>query len=237
MAANEIVTAFVDAAIQSLRRKDLMRLPLPDMPEEMRDTSIKPQDDWIGWKPIPSTVSDDELDALEREIGLAYPPSYRSFLKTSHFYELTEVGVRFARHPIRKWKAELRQEYQGWMPDRILGRGLIPFGSETFMDAGPVCFDATRPLSDGECPVVFWDHDSIDSDREIQPMFSSSSRMFQCLSLVATSGTNFVYHDPDDETASLPRKLELMQRFLSLDAEGAGGNARQYWTSWGVNPG
>lgn len=56
-------------------------------------------------------------------------------------------------------------------------------------------------------------------------MFSSSLKMFECLSLVATHDNAFI-HD-DDADAS-----QLMQQFLSLDPKGAGGVAREYCTSW-----
>jgi hypothetical protein len=89
-----LVRNYVGAAIAQLRRLDLMRLP-GKLPAQMRDPSIPPSDDWAGWKPIPSTVSDTDLDALERETGLAFPPLYRDFLQYQHFVALTEEGVRF----------------------------------------------------------------------------------------------------------------------------------------------
>ena len=73
---NPLVPKYVDAAVAQLRRLDLMRRP-GHLPDQMRDPSIPPSDDWIGWKTIPSTVADSDLDGLERETGLAFPPLYR----------------------------------------------------------------------------------------------------------------------------------------------------------------
>ena len=67
--------------------------------DEMRDTTIACESrGWVGWKIVPSTVTDDELNALEARLGLKYPPLYRSFLQTYHFYELGEL--RFCQHAL-----------------------------------------------------------------------------------------------------------------------------------------
>lgn len=231
-----IVTTYVDAALAQLRRLDLMRWP-GKVPDAMRDDSIPPSDDWNGWNPIRSTVTDADLDDLERETGLPFPPLYRDFLKYRHFVDLTEVGVRFERHLSNDWTKALRKAYfRSWPRERILDVGLLPFGSESQMDAGPVCFDSKHRRTDGDCPVVFWDHEWVGSEKEVRPLFSSSAKMFECLSIVASNDLSMVYHNKSDDPALLAKKRELLKKFLSLDPEGAGGPAREYWTCWGVTP-
>lgn len=231
---SQCVIEFVDAAIAQLRRLDLMRTP-GKLPELMRDSSTPSSSDWIGWKPIPSTVMDADLDSLERETGLAFPPLYRDFLQYRHFVGLTEEGIRFERHMCHDWQETLRKAYfHSWPRNRILDVGLLPFGAEALMDAGPVCFDTRHRIADGDCPVVFWDHEWVGSNKEVQQMFSSCRKMFECLSLVATTDFSFIYHDGDDDSSLLPQKRDLLARFLSLDPDGAGGPAREYWTCWGV---
>jgi hypothetical protein len=150
---------------------------------------------------------------------------------------LTEVGVRFERHLTNDWSKVLREAYfHLWPRERILDIGLLPFGSEAQMDAGPVCFDTKCRNAAGDCPVVFWDHEWVGTEKEVRPMFSSSARMFECLCVVATNDLNFVYHDDSDDPALLPKKRALLARFLSIDPDGAGGAAREYWTCWGVTP-
>ena len=129
---NPLVIGFVDAAIAQLRRLNLMRWP-GKLPELMRDASIPLSNDWVGWRPIPSTVMDADLDSLERESGLTLPPPYRDFLKYQHFVVLTEAGVRFERHLCHDWQETLRKAYfHSWPRERILDIGLLPFGDEAF---------------------------------------------------------------------------------------------------------
>ena len=232
----EIVRRYVDKAIEQLRSKDSMCTPDPHLPKEMIDSKIVPDNDWVGWKTIPSTVTDNDLDEIQKKIGLEFPPLYRVFLKYQYFYDLTEVGLCFCIHPINIWRFELKKLYQSWDTNRILGNGLIPFASETNMDAGPVCFDTRKRLPDGDCPVVYWDHEWIGTKNEVNLMFSSSLKMFECLTITASASTNFVYHDEDDPAEQLPYKKMIMSKFLEADSEGAGGVAREYWTSWGVVP-
>ncbi len=232
---NSLVTEFVDAAIARLRRLGLMRWP-GRLPEPMQDLSIAPSDGWVGWRPMPSTVTDADLDALEGETGLAFPPLYRDFLQYQHFVYLTETGVRFERHLCDDWQETLREAYFRSGYQSILNVGLLLFGDEAFMDAGPVCFDTRHRLADGDCPVVFWDHEWAGRTKGVRPLFSSCRKMFGCLSLVAATEVNFIYHDYGDDPSLLAEKRQLLARFLALDPDGAGRAARQYWVSGGVTP-
>ncbi len=230
---SEVVTRYVDEALAQQRRRGGMKVP-GKLPEAMRDRSIPPVDDWIGWKAIPTTISDADLDALEREAGLEFPPLYRDFLRYRHFVDLTETGVRFERHISDEWQARLRELYS-YSRKYMLDVGLLPFGWESFMDAGDACFDTRFRLPDGDCPVVFWDHEWIGTPKEIGALFSSSRKMFECLYMFAANDLDFIYHDPtDDDDALLPRKRALLAQFLAIDPEGAGGPARDYWTAWGL---
>jgi hypothetical protein len=229
----QVVRAYVDAALAQDHGFDWMCTPDPDVPPAMADASREAEDDdWQPWKAVPSTVGDADLDRLEGILQLRFPPSYRAFLMYRHFYELTEGGVRFEEHVVGRWEDALRALYASWDPARIVGMGLIPFGAETFMDAGPVCFDTRRRGDDGECPVVFWDHEAVGTENEVRPLFSSSATMFRALRFLAENGTGFLRHRESDGPEAVSEKARLMRRFLAIDPDGAGGPARGYWTAW-----
>ncbi len=237
MSQQSVTSQYVDAAIKNLRQDDMLRCSDPNMPAEMRDPERSTRDGWLAWKPISSTVTDDDIFDLQAHFGGKLPPPYVALLKHVHFYDLTERGVRFQRHIVGEWKERMVDGYETYQQHFPSGSHLVPFGAETFMDAGPVCFDFNNRHPNGDCPIVFWDHEWVNTDKEIQPLFSSAQKMFESLLLVATSNIDFCYHDPDyDPAYILPQKQKLLAEFLAIDPNGAGGPARDYWTCWGVTP-
>lgn len=229
MAKKHICQQYVEAAVDWLRRQGLMTFP--DVAEEMKDQTKVTSGKWSTWKPIKSKVTDEELDELEEFLELKYPPAYRQFLKTSHFYGLSEHGVDFGRHPVDTWRDVLTDLYSAADPERTISAGLIPFGRECFEDAGFVCFDTRARSSDGDCPVVYWDRSRVGSTAEINPMFSSSTKMFECLLFAAKQDVDFMYPSEEDDEATLAKKRKIMADFLAIDPAGAGKAARKYWTS------
>ncbi len=229
-----VVTTYVDEALAQLRRLGLMRSPVAVSPA-MQDRSVASSGNGSAWTPIPSEVSDADLDELEAESGIKYPPLYRDFLRYRHFVELTSLGIAFRRHLPGTWRETLRSSYfQEWRRERIVDVGLLPFATETLAEAGPVCFDTRVRSGGGDCPVVFWDHEWVDTDREVRPMFSSTRKMFECLTLVAQTDFDFFDASSRDDAQRTEEKRDKLRMFLALDPFGAGGNARTYWTRWGV---
>ena len=231
------IAEFFDASTSGAN-KALMWVPDNDVPEEMRvDGEPAPSRGYVAWKLIRSTVTDDDLDGLERAYGIRYPPIYRAFLKSYHFYDLAEFGVRFFRHILHRWEQDLRNVYDMEIHRSLLAQGLIPIGSEAFMDAGTVCFDTRQTQPNGDCPVIYWDHAWRGTEKECCPLFSSGELMFAALAFAAYANGNFAYHDAcEDDPSTLPLKKKKMTVFLDIDPEGAGGVARDHWTRWGVNP-
>lgn len=232
---DELVPTLVDAAIARLRRMDMCRTPLPNMPEAMRDHDIPTTNDWLGWKPVASTVTDADIQELERKLNLQFPLLYKQLLQYHHFYDLGIQGVGIESHPVDTWRKTLNNLYKAYEPERIVGLGFLPFGSECFLDAGLLCFD-TRQMSNGDCPVVYWDHEEFETDEEIQPLFSSAQAMFRCMRVVTQFDFGFFHHFPDESPRLLEDRQQALGLFLAQDPLGAGGVARHYWTSGGVTP-
>jgi hypothetical protein len=235
MTTPTLATHFIDTALATLRRKGMACIPHPNMPEPMRDHNVATVDDWIPWKPIASTVTDDDLRDIEKELSLPLPDLYRSFLRHKHHFDLWSPGVRFPAFPVDQWRKELRMLHTAFEPERTVGQGYLPFASEEFCDAGLICFDTHR-MQDGDCPVVYWDFESVETDEEYRPLFSSASAMFRCLTVAAEQEFNIFYHYPEDPPESLPVRKHALRRFLEKDPQTAGSIARHYWTCWVVNP-
>ena len=91
-------------------------------------------------------------------------------------------------------------------------------------DGGPICLNLASTAPDGDCPVVFVDHET--GERTV--VFSSTARMFDCLAMAAATATD-IFSGRMAEGASLEERRELARSFLALDASGAGGPGRAFW--------
>ncbi len=151
---------FVDYALESWHQGGLMFWADSDMPVEMRDEKRMIVDDSIPWKPIPSTVSAGDLEALEERIELRYPALYKEFLRYQHFYEFwPEQQINFFPHVLAEWKDRLLAGYfQSWEPAKLIGRGYVYFAD--YSDWGILCFDTNNQRTeDKDCPIVLIDHE------------------------------------------------------------------------------
>jgi hypothetical protein len=229
------ISKFVEAALSELRESDLLWTPDPLLPARMRDLTRSSDNDWQPWKPIASEVTEQDILDLQTHFKCSLPPAYARFLKHSHFYELCVTGVDFAPNVVGRWKQELIALYDSYRQLLPKNSNLVPIGRESLMDAGPACLDIATQQADGDCQVVFWDHDACESSSQTQLIFSSTTKMFECLHFAVIQSIGFVCHDPEfDSAEDLPKKQLLLDQFLRIDPDGAGGPGQDYWTSWGV---
>ncbi|MDO7888220.1 SMI1/KNR4 family protein [Hymenobacter cheonanensis] len=138
---------------------------------------------WIPWKPIPSTVTERDIQELEDSIGLRYPDLYKEFLRYKHFYEFwSEQEINFFRHGIYEWKDTLLKAYfASWDPTKLIEKGYIYLAD--YSDWGIICFDTNnqRP-EDNDCPVIMIDHDLLyDEPLPLTTLYPSFEAMMRSL--------------------------------------------------------
>ncbi len=122
-------------------------------------------DDWAVWKPVPSTITDVQMDELQQEFQLQLPPRYRAYLKAYHLLDWqllnrqTEHGYpgscssfMFPSLDTAQGLSEVKRLIQQW--EIFKDTGYIPFaiGED---GQGIVCFDTFRQDTDGDCPIVW----------------------------------------------------------------------------------
>lgn len=102
-------------------------------------------------------ASPEEVQEAERELSVVLPDSYRAFLGEFGWgafahWELYGLGADVPSHlHLVRITLEERREFHPLTPPHlvpVLNNG----GGDLY------CLDTSR-LVDGECPVVFWDHD------------------------------------------------------------------------------
>lgn len=158
----EWLEKIIDARLQKMASEYPLRIP-GEIPPEMQDKSVEPQNDWNGWKPVNSPVTDGDIDELENRINHAFPKSFRHYLKYKCFYDLKieDHAVNLFRLlPDKKLSILETHILKYCYPELIIGRHYIYFAD--FHDYGLLCFDANQPRPDNEYPVVCIDHENME---------------------------------------------------------------------------
>lgn len=152
-----IITGIIDKYLQKWIDMGLNKTPV-DVEPEMADASGEDEEGYTTWYPIDSTVTDEDIGALEVTLGHALPPSYKVFLKHKHFYEFYIDEAHFTNQQIRGWKTNLtKKAFNSWPQELLINKGYLPF--VRWSDWGELCFDTNQNVKDNEYPVILWDHD------------------------------------------------------------------------------
>lgn len=113
------------------------------------------------WRLLPSPVSDEDLAALERDLGVTLPATQRAYLQArAHLFQQVYDSVHgeaigLPEMPVDRPLSDLRADVKAWAP--LLGAGYLPVA--TFGDGyGPICADLG---ASGEPPVVWFEHEEL----------------------------------------------------------------------------
>lgn len=168
MTVNEDVV-FVGQLLDAYTINALRMSVAADAPD---DTGVPPEmqvgevnaDGWVEWQVLPSTLNEADLGALETEFGERFPPLFRAYL-LARFHLFDQVQSRrynqqilMTDTPAGNPLGPLRALLLACRP--LIDAGFVPFAQ--WGDGwGPVCFDSVQRGLDGECPVVWMDHEEL----------------------------------------------------------------------------
>lgn len=163
---------------------------------------------------------------LEMTLGAELPPLFKRWHDRQYTLDVDAGVARLCGapcdDPLRPLRALLLESPQ---IDRIRRHGLLPFGDEAMLRAGPLCFDTRRPVDGADWPVVYWDYDWAgaaardDAEKAVGPaIFSSFEKLLRC-----------AVHWMEGEPGERPRRIA---EFFEIDPAGAGGPGRTYWEAW-----
>lgn len=133
------------------------------VPPVMQVGEVDP-DGWVDWRVLPSTLRESEVTALEQEFAVQLPPIFRAYL-LARFQLFDQVhSERYKRlilmtdTPAGRPLKPLRELLHAWRP--LIDGGFVPFAQ--WGDGwGPMCFDSLKRANDGDCPVVWMDHEAL----------------------------------------------------------------------------
>ena len=133
------------------------------VPKEMIDKSIETEEDYIGWRAIPSTITKEDLAILELDLNCKLPESYKAFLRYKYFLELrlSDIAIRFPKHlPNSKLKVLKKLNLEFHLPQKLISKGYFCFAD--FHDYGILAFNTNIPKDNNEFEVVVIMHDNLD---------------------------------------------------------------------------
>jgi hypothetical protein len=171
---DKLITEIVDTYLKDAIDSGVNKLPGVIAPE-MQDPSAMGDSEWKTWMPINSKATDKEIAELEVAIGHKLPVDYIFFLKYKHFCELYIGEARMCRHPVNTWQASLNEMiFNGNPREFLIDKGFIPFADMS--DWGLLCFDTNRGYLTANYPIVLWDHESPDWNKDYAPSFRMALR-------------------------------------------------------------
>ena len=157
MTVDDLIDAFVEK-VNALAREP--RWP-DDVPPSLR---LGPPNKYgmYDWK-IQKQDGIDWVEAVEAKLSAKLPPSFRSLVTRYVYPEFKAQGLWFFANT----SEQVADEWREWLfKDKALSGGLLREGYIQFArpDTGsydPICFDTQHKTKDGECPIVWIDHEDI----------------------------------------------------------------------------
>ena len=210
----------------------LATVRLPATPQEMIVRPVGHSPGWVEWKLMPCNVDlAGPFTALERQLGHSWPSSFKEWYGAFFTLDMDLSIVRLPENPSNAPLQPLEKRVAKPDPFDQAARslGLIPFGDEAMMDAGPICFDPRGGSDPNRWPVTYWDHEWAGTDQQIgQPIFSCFEKLIECCThyMEAAAGAKASGDD------LLRIRGTLLRSMITLDPDGAGGPGREYWTCW-----
>ncbi|MEW8101054.1 MAG: SMI1/KNR4 family protein [Candidatus Thiodiazotropha endolucinida] len=159
------IEEIIDSALEYWIEKEVNSIP-GDVPSDMRTGKV--EDDWVYWKPITSAVTEDEISAFEKDLGIKLPRELVSIIKHKHFVELHIGEVEIFSMPSKGWQFSISQGiYDSWPSEFIINKGYLPFA--VYSDWGLWCFNLNEEEKEGIYPIYLWDHEDADNFQFVAP--------------------------------------------------------------------
>ena len=131
------------------------------VPPEMFDGDVN-DEGWVAWRLLHSTLAETDVAQLEAEYSIDFPPLFRAYL-LAWFQLFDQVHSR--RHDQQIFNTDvpsnaplgpIKRLIDAWKP--LLSAQFVPF-AEWGDGWGPMCFDTANRADDGDCPIVWMDHE------------------------------------------------------------------------------
>ncbi len=162
----EFIEHCLDSYASNINAKDLMRDVAQEPPFLSKESGVPPAmfdgevdaEGWVQWKMLPSTLTEDDVIKIEAILPGQFPPLFRAYLIVRFTMSIETSKVRLPSLPCDNPFEDLLSELRAW--SSLFASGYVAFAKDG-NDAGPLCFDFQSRLSDGDCPIVLFDHEHL----------------------------------------------------------------------------
>lgn len=129
-----------------------LMFPMDESEKAMWSDDADPNEEWKKWKLVPSTVTDQEIEQLEEEIGIQLPKCLRAFLTVYHHHFGEPIGSNSIIEPFY----EIRN---AWNP-LLVKCGYLPF---TWAEDGYYirCINLEHMPDEEQCGIYQIDHEAL----------------------------------------------------------------------------
>jgi len=204
-------------------------------PGEMIVRPVEDSKGWVEWKLIPCDrgVMERVLLDIEARAGVSLPGSFKEWYSTYYTLAMDCSVVRLPENASNRPGVGLLEFLMGSgeFSSRPRELGLIPFGDEGMMDAGPICFDARGGGEADGWPIRYWDHEWVGKKKEIGPaIFSSFGKLVEGVTACMEAFAAVKESRPGKSSTWLDYRDECLEALMVADPAGAGaGEGRRYW--------
>ena len=152
--AQEYIAYFIDEVVMPRAN------PLPGVPPELRGTWSS-ADGWFSWIAVPSPVTEDDLDSLEKRVGAKLPTLFRAYflykLILDGDFSLASLPAMHPENPLAELESQIAIVTDcSWLSEQ----SFLPIGQDG-NDGGPICFKTVEPTPTGDYPIYFADHERL----------------------------------------------------------------------------
>jgi hypothetical protein len=118
---------------------------------------------WGEWGPVRVITAREALGDVYRDMPGPFPPLFEELLLGYRWLEVDLRLLRLRPNPPGEGLGGFKEsvlEDRG-LTDYLLPRRLVPFGKGPGCNYDPICFDLSRTMPNGDCPIVQLDHEDI----------------------------------------------------------------------------
>lgn len=189
----EFMKNFFERYYEKCYNKDKILVEGVGIPPEMLEDGADPTKEWNVWKLILSTVTEEDIKQLEKDLNMPLPECVKAFLSVYHHRFETPIGWNDIKYPFYGFKIAYTHQ--------LADNGYLPIawdGDSIFIR----CIDLSNMPNEEKCPVVEIDHElffDLQYDAESENTLIAKEKLIPLMRTVAVNFYEYLNGIYDDK--------------------------------------